>query len=54
LEEKKNPNLVNDAKHIDTIGTYWYNSILFYLIAYKDYICIFQEYIQKIFYFFTF
>jgi len=32
------PNLVNDAKHIDTSGTDWYNSILFDPITYKYYI----------------
>jgi len=32
------PNFVNDAKHIDTNGTDWYNSILFDPITYKYYI----------------
>jgi hypothetical protein len=32
------PNLVNDAKHIDTNGTDWYNSILFDPITNKYYI----------------
>jgi hypothetical protein len=36
------PNLVNDAKHIDTNGTDWYNSILFDPITYKYYISVLQ------------
>jgi hypothetical protein len=36
------PNLVNDAKHIDTSGTDWYNSILFDPITNKYYISGFQ------------
>jgi hypothetical protein len=38
-----NPNLVNDAKHIDTSGTDWYNSILFDPITYKYYISGLQQ-----------
>jgi len=37
------PNLVNDAKHIDTNGTDWYNSILFDPITYKYYISGWQQ-----------
>jgi hypothetical protein len=37
------PNFVNDAKHIDTNGTDWYNSILFDPITYKYYISGFQQ-----------
>ncbi len=37
------PNLVNDAKHIDTNDTDWYNSILFDPITYKYYISGLQE-----------
>ena len=37
------PNLVNDAKHIDTSGTDWYNSILFDPITYKYYISGWQQ-----------
>jgi len=38
-----NPNLVNDAKHIDTSDTDWYNSILFDPITYKYYISGLQQ-----------
>jgi hypothetical protein len=38
-----NPNLVNDAKHIDTSGIDWYNSILFDPITYKYYISGWQQ-----------
>jgi hypothetical protein len=37
------PNLVNDAKHIDTSGIDWYNSILFDPITYKYYISGWQQ-----------
>jgi hypothetical protein len=37
------PNLVNDAKHIDTSGEDWYNSILFDPTTYKYYISGYQR-----------
>jgi len=47
--KKENLYLVNDTKHIDTIGTYWYNSILFKPTTNKYYIYRFQRDTKKVF-----